>query len=31
MNEPRFGKQAVYLDSASTVADLPGASDMGLK
>ena len=27
-NEPRFGKQAVYLDDANTVADLPGASEL---
>ena len=27
-NEPRFGKQAVYLDDANTVADLPGANEL---
>lgn len=27
-NEPRFGKQAVYLDDANTVADLPSASEL---
>jgi glycerophosphoryl diester phosphodiesterase len=27
-NEPAFGKQAVYLDDANTVADLPGYADL---
>ena len=27
-NEPRFGRQAVYLDDANTVADLPGAAEL---
>jgi glycerophosphoryl diester phosphodiesterase len=27
-NEPAFGKQAVYLDDANTVADLPSFSDL---
>lgn len=27
-NEPNFGKQAVYLDDAETVADLPNQSDL---
>ena len=27
-NEPRFGKQAVYLDDAETVADLPNQSEL---
>jgi glycerophosphoryl diester phosphodiesterase len=27
-NEPAFGRQAVYLDSASTVAELPSAADL---
>lgn len=27
-NEPRFGKQAVYLDDANTVADLPGYAEL---
>ncbi len=27
-NEPAFGRQAVYLDDASTVADLPGAAEL---
>lgn len=27
-NEPAFGKQAVYLDDANTVADLPGAAEL---
>ncbi len=27
-NEPAFGKQAVYLDDAETVADLPSATDL---
>ena len=27
-NEPRFGRQAVYLDDAQTPADLPSASDL---
>jgi glycerophosphoryl diester phosphodiesterase len=28
-NEPKFGKQAVYLDDAETVADLPSATELG--
>ncbi|MBU4500571.1 MAG: glycerophosphodiester phosphodiesterase [Gammaproteobacteria bacterium] len=27
-NEPAFGKQAVYLDDANTVAELPGAAEL---
>ena len=27
-NEPAFGRQAVYLDDANTVADLPGAAEL---
>jgi len=27
-NEPAFGRQAVYLDDANTVADLPSAADL---
>ncbi len=27
-NEPEFGKQAVYLDDAETVADLPGPAEL---
>lgn len=27
-NEPAFGRQAVYLDDAETVADLPGAAEL---
>jgi glycerophosphoryl diester phosphodiesterase len=27
-NEPAFGRQAVYLDDAATVADLPGADEL---
>jgi len=27
-NEPRFGKQAVYLDDANTVADLPSVGEL---
>jgi glycerophosphoryl diester phosphodiesterase len=27
-NEPSFGRQAVYLDDAGTVADLPGAAEL---
>lgn len=27
-NEPAFGRQAVYLDDAETVADLPGAQEL---
>ena len=27
-NEPAFGKNAVYLDNAQTVADLPGAAEL---
>jgi glycerophosphoryl diester phosphodiesterase len=27
-NEPAFGRQAVYLDDAGTVADLPGAAEL---
>jgi glycerophosphoryl diester phosphodiesterase len=27
-NEPAFGRQAVYLDSAATVAELPSAADL---
>lgn len=27
-NEPAFGRQAVYLDDAATVADLPGAAEL---
>ncbi len=27
-NEPEFGKQAVYLDDANTIADLPTANDL---
>ncbi len=27
-NEPAFGKQAVYLDDANTVADLPGSAEL---
>lgn len=27
-NEPTFGKQAVYLDDANTVADVPSAADL---
>lgn len=27
-NEPEFGRQAVYLDDAETVADLPGAAEL---
>ena len=29
-NEPEFGKQAVYLDDANTIADVPTAADLQL-